>query len=197
MKRFLLLFFPCMLLATSPYLKKVERFFSLYAERPVSVWHEVLYFSSSRGLVFLEDGSVWEVNPKEKKRLRKWKKEDLVFIQQNTSWNSSYPYALKNKIVNETVEVALSLAPDPRFNRGSSIKEVDLSSGLVTLKEGSIYNICFFPGSEITDWKAGDPLLIGVNSSFLRRGDFILINARSKKFVYAMLEQEGDFYESR
>ncbi len=194
MKKVFWFFFPMLLFALPDSFKEKESFFSLYLDKPLGLWHEIRYFSSN-GLLFLEDGSTWKINPKQRRKLKRWKKEDLVLVQQNTSWVSSYPYCLKNRHLNEIVEVALFSPSNPEKDRGSFIKELDLHSGLIALEEGSVYNVCFFSTKGLNLWRVGDPIIVGVNASFLIRGDFILINTRNKEFLYVTLEKEGRAYE--
>jgi len=175
--------------------KEVGKALSLYVDKPLCLWHEIESFSSSDGSLKLEDSSVWLVHPNDRKILQGWKNHDLIFIQQSADLLAPCNYLLTNQTTSESLHANLSLPPDPKSQHAFRIKDLDRGNGHVHLQDGSIWNTCFFYMPKLKNWKAGDPILVGLNGSNFIRGDYLLINLALDEFVYVNLLQKGESYE--
>lgn len=159
---------------------------------PNCLWHEITHISPLDGSICLEDGSIWQTEPSDRILLQTWKIRDLLFIQQNSEWFSSYAYEMVNQITHEKAQVTLLSPPLPKQKYTYHIIGIDKNKGQVLLTDQSSWNVCFFSAPSLEEWNLHDTILVGVNSSYLFRGDYILINVNRKEYLYANLEPKEE-----
>lgn len=73
--------------------------------------HNPLYVCHLGETVELEDGSIWDIEPKDHKRTRSWMTHDLVFIGQNDEWFTNYNFFLYNVNTHQKAHCKLKLPP--------------------------------------------------------------------------------------
>lgn len=146
--------------------------------------HSLVSISPSSDSIQLEDGSVWKMGDPDTFKSLYWRPSDPLMITQNTSWFSSYKYRLVNR--NNGSSMAADWVQGP--NQGSCcnryIQELDLERGIVTLSNGTYWDIS--PGDRelLLGWQLQDSVMVGYNSSWWDSSyESLLVNVSNRHCI--------------
>jgi len=168
----------------------------IFATDNVPVSH--FLYSKSGEFVELEDGSLWSINPSNKKTLQSWSPGDpLILAPTSSSALLGYPYYISNRNTESYIYVSLHQKPLQRGANTFEISYINPNSGNVTIYNGEshcgfIVNSKDFP--LLHGWEVANPILVGLNDNWIAKKDFlwkhnfILVNLEKNNFVKASLE---------
>lgn len=175
MKRYLLIFYPFLLLghdhpnreyACFPF-KQKEPLLSFICHRFPPVHQQVrTHFLSNVGedkkCIQLSNGSEWDISLFDRYKLDQWTKDHPIFITQNPSWGTGYRYRLINSETGTFVEAALS--SNSLLSTCSKIKTLHPSKNALEFNDGTLWEISESDASLLEKWKTEDPLIAGFNT---------------------------------
>lgn len=152
--------------------------------------HEVdeVYFLGGR--VRLEDESVWIIAYSDRFNVTGWQYADRIFITQSESPLSGYHFILFNETLN-VYALANRYEPPCSYNRYTRwIQQIDYRHGSILLNDNHWYLINKEDLLVMSDWREGDLIIMGSNSTAcFQTYPFLLINAS--------LEGQGEWITAR
>ncbi|PIS01229.1 MAG: hypothetical protein COT84_03245 [Chlamydiae bacterium CG10_big_fil_rev_8_21_14_0_10_35_9] len=140
--------------------------------------HWIYAISTLGDTIQLEDGSVWDISPKDGHKIFNWKSQDALIIHPNYRWFSNYNYRILNKATNQTIEVNLSLAPFVDGENTNYIYDIKNDCSAIMLQDQSVWHVNTKDRRIIEQWALDDLIIIGVyNKGRFESDTHILINA--------------------
>ncbi len=147
--------------------------------------HWVFTIPASYDSVQIEDGSIWQINPKEAEELHQWTINDPVVITQNRNWLSHYNYRIINRKRETSISVSLSQGPLENGAYSRRVSRVDTKNGVLTLSDNTTWDIAARDYSLFSAWAVGDYVIVGANTGWAGDSPYILINVTANHFVRA------------
>ncbi len=141
------------------------------------------YFISRRGdSLQLDNGSSWNVRPRDRKVVRKWNNGDAIVIETGRffSWST---YKLVNYTLGVSVDVELN---DTVCNGMLShwVAEINPFEGYLRLQDGSVWRMSTH---ELLNWQVNDDVIIALSKNFFsNNSSYVLINPRAKSRLVAV-----------
>ncbi|MBA3602184.1 MAG: hypothetical protein H0W50_00710 [Parachlamydiaceae bacterium] len=141
------------------------------------------YFISRRGdSLQLDNGSSWNVRPRDRKIVRKWDNGDAIVIETGRffSWST---YKLVNYTRGVSVDVELN---DAVCNGMLShwVAEINPFEGYLRLQDGSVWRMSTH---ELLNWQVNDDVIIALSKNFFsNNSSYVLINPRVKSRLVAV-----------
>ncbi len=157
----------------------------LFTTSHEGAFHNPPVVSAMGDHVWLEDGSCWEVQYKDRKNTLDWFTGDLITVTPNHDWFSSFRYRLNNKETGVSVRVNLKeVVFGNGFYTPRQIVSIDTSNREVCLDDGSIWYVTWWDRGELKRWNKGEFVVIGVNDSWWSGKKNILINVHTLDYVW-------------
>jgi hypothetical protein len=132
--------------------------------------------------VEIEDGSVWQICKGGTKTLS-WKSSDPLVITQSHRWFSSYTYSIINTQTSEKVDVKLQFGPLSDSEWLKKVDTVDIFRREITLDNQTVWKVSIFDRDMMNEYKKGDAVIIGTNSSSISFKKNILINVAINNYI--------------
>lgn len=147
--------------------------------------HFLISASTQRKAITFEDGSVWKVSNSDLYKLLNWKSNDFLFVTQNRSWFSSYPYRIINHTTKEAVEAYLYEGPVINGEHSNYIFAMDFDVGEIVFADNKVWDLCEADYSTYRNWALDDLIIVGINTGWRSEYTHILINATLDSWVRA------------
>jgi hypothetical protein len=148
--------------------------------------HWVMKILRNENLVQIEDGSCWELDSSDLKKIFYWNKEIPIVITQNRSWWSRHNYRLIEQTTGESVCVTLKKGPirDSEYTKLISI--IDRNQIALALTNSMSLLVCPDDAKTFEYWYEGQAIIIGNNGGWQNETyPLLLINVNNNNFVRA------------
>ncbi len=133
----------------------------------------------------LEDGSQWDILPKDAVRMQNWKTGDLLVISPHYSWFGSGSYDVTNQTAASSVRADLRSGSTPYGTDSHWVVYLDFKRGHVTLEDGSIWCVSSSDATLFLNWEINDHIILGRYHTRFSPYDHILINVQMNAHVRA------------
>lgn len=148
--------------------------------------HWIMEFTGN--LIEIEDGSGFECDWHEGRKVLSWKRQTdrpLVTITQNRSWFSGYNYRIVNRENGETVAVNLVQGPFEDSEYTVCISIMDRVHGAIALTNRMELDICPRDLHIFANWRENNGIIVGINSGWASEYETLLINVEKNNCVRA------------
>ncbi|MEI6242289.1 MAG: hypothetical protein WCP39_02665 [Chlamydiota bacterium] len=145
-------------------------------------FHFIRSISGVGESIEIEDGSVWKLS-ENNMRILSWKNTDPLIITQNHSWFSDYSYVIVNKYTGESVLATLDLGPLEDSQWLKKVQFVNVSRSEIILDNQTKWKVSSWDRDLIKEWKSGDVVIIGTNTSQFSFKKNLLINVSMNEYI--------------
>lgn len=136
-------------------------------------------------IIYLDDGTGWEVIPWDRYILNNWPRHSLIMIMKNDSWfRMFYDYIALNVDTGEYVRVALHSYPYTIHPETTYLHRIDYCTQIFVLSDGSHW---ITASEKLQNWDEDDVIVIGTLSSegYNEYDELLFVNARRAESLIA------------
>lgn len=144
-------------------------------------------YSPQNDCIQIEDGSQWQINPRDYHKLRMWEAGDILELFVNRPWftTSQYEYYIQNLTRASSIEANLFTAPLTEGPYTRWIHAFNKSKRTLFLNDGSSWEIEPEDAHIFDKWKGNDLIIIGKEIYMFSLYDYVLINVNHNEFIPA------------
>lgn len=147
--------------------------------------HRLVGISGLDHSIELEDGSTWSISPRARNIVARWRQESPILITQNLSLLSIYNYKIENTDTGESIAANLFLGPLKNGPYTRYIVEIDDYCSYLVLNDNTRWEVSYWDTSFLSEWKIGDCVIIGYNSTWESTSAGLLINVSLNRNIRA------------
>lgn len=135
----------------------------------------------------IQDGSEWQINPRDSFKLQRWKSGDKIEIVLNNGYfaNKEYTYYISNSDHGSSIQVNLFASPIVTNPYTHRLYTFDRAHNKICLEDGSRWQIAKEDLGIFETWNGGD-LIIIVRENFWLSWRHLLLNANQGEYVPAV-----------
>lgn len=128
--------------------------------------HHPINISPKGDTIELEDGSIWSTSHSDRHKSKDWLPEDILVLTPNHAWFSSYDYRLTNQTTGSSIEANITLGPVMHHTNVHRIIAKDTSRGILTLSDGSQWDMSWFDHAIVDKFEVLDFVILGSNDGW-------------------------------
>jgi hypothetical protein len=148
--------------------------------------HWIMNILLTENHVQIEDGSYWELDSSDARKILYWNKEIPIVITQNRSWWSRHSYRLIEQTTGESVCATLKRGPSRDSEYTKFISIIDRNQIAVALTNSMSLLVCPDDARTFERWSEGQAIIIGNNGGWQNEAyPLLLINVNNNNFVRA------------